>query len=170
MSNHMLGKRASRHPSERTVAAGAASAALLGVATGMRSTVGLGVLILREGAGDHSDGGLSGRLASRPAKAAALLAMGAELVLDKLPITGSRLEPAGLIGRVSFAALGGALAARGTGLDPVPAALVAAGSAVVAAKIMHDLRALADRRVPDAPVAVGEDLLSLRIAALAAGG
>ena len=69
---------------------------------------------------------------------------------------------------MSFAALGGVLVARGSRLGPVPAALVAVAAALASAKAFHDLRALADRRVPDPAVAVAEDLLSLEIANLAA--
>jgi hypothetical protein len=140
----------------RTTWGGLGAAALLGVASGMRSTAGLGVLLLR---GE-----------SRAAvKAAAVVAVGAELVLDKLPVTGSRLEAPGLIGRVTFAAIGGALVARGSGLGAVPAAVVAAGAALASAKAFHDLRALADRRLPDPAVAVAEDTLALGVATLAAG-
>jgi hypothetical protein len=151
-----------------STAHGLAGAALLGVATGMRSTAGFGMLVLRDRSGDRGSSRLPAPLQTRPAKAAAVLGMGAELVLDKLPITGSRLDPPGLIGRVAFAGIGAALAARGSGIGPVPAAFVAAGSAVVAAKITHDLRARAAQRVPDAAVAAAEDLLSLRIAGFAA--
>ena len=151
---------------DHSTAYGLAGAALLGIATGMRSTAGLGMVILRDGDGGASR--LPGPLRTRPAKAAAVLAIGAELVLDKLPITGSRLDAPGLIGRVAFAGIAAALAARGSGIGPVPAALVAAGSAVVAAKICHDLRARAAQRIPDAAVAGAEDLLSLRIAGVAA--
>jgi uncharacterized membrane protein len=149
----------------RPVRSGVTAAVLLGVATGMRSTAGFGVLILRDGR--PGDRALPGPLGARLAKPAAVLAIGSELVLDKLPIAGSRLEPAGLVGRVSFAAIGGALVARGSGFGPLPAALVAAAAAVASAKVFHDLRALADRRVPDVAVALAEDALALRIAALA---
>jgi uncharacterized membrane protein len=154
---------ASRHG--RSGRGGLAAAALLGVATGMRSTAGFGVLILRDGR--PGDRALPGPLGARLAKPAAALAIAAELVLDKLPIAGSRLEPAGLVGRISFAAAGGALVARGRGVGPVPAALVAVAAALASAKVFHDLRARADRRVPDVAVALTEDALALRIAALA---
>jgi hypothetical protein len=141
----------------RTTGAVLGSAALLGVASGMRSTAGLGVLVLRGG--------------SRPgaAKAAAVIAVGTELVLDKLPVTGSRLEAPGLIGRITFAAIGGALVARASDRGFVPAAVVAAAAALASAKVFHDLRALADRRLPDPAVAVAEDTLAIGVATLAAG-
>jgi uncharacterized membrane protein len=134
----------------------------------MRSTAGLGVLVLRGGSRAGAPG-LPGPLAAPAAKAAAVVAICAELVLDKLPVTGSRLEAPGLIGRLTFAAIGGALVARGSGLGPLPAATVAAAAALASAKAFHDLRALADRALPDPAVAVAEDALAIGVAALAAG-
>ena len=151
---------------DRSSASALGAAALLGVATGMRSTAGVGVLVLH--GGPQGSSSLPGPFGARAAKPAAVLAMGAELVLDKLPITSSRLDPPGLIGRIAFAAIGGVLVARGSRLGPVPAALVAAAAAVASAKAFHDLRALADRKVPDPVVAVAEDLLALETANLAA--
>jgi hypothetical protein len=154
----------SSHRHHRSTGSALKSALLLGAATGMRSTAGLGVLVLRGGPPR-----LPGPLAARAAKPAAAVAIGAELVLDKLPVTGSRLELPGLAGRVTFAAIGGILVARGSGLGPVPAALAATAAALASAKVFHDLRALADRRLPDPAVAVAEDALALAIASLAAG-
>ena len=143
-----------------------AAAALLGVASGMRSTAGLGVLIVHRGTrGGSAD--LPAPLQGNVARAAAVVAVGTELVLDKLPITGSRLEPPGLAGRVTFAAIGGVLVARGTGLAPLPAAAVAVTAALLSAKVFHDLRAAADRRLPDPAVAVVEDVLAIGVATLA---
>lgn len=151
----MLVHRNRRTPA-RTTGRALGAAALLGVASGMRSTAGLGVLLLR----GQSRGAV---------KAAAAVAVGTELVLDKLPVTGSRLEAPGLIGRVTFAAIGGALVSRRSDLGAIPAALVAAGAALASAKVFHDLRALADRSVPDPPVAVAEDALAIGVATLATG-
>jgi len=155
------------HRRRRSTGQALASAVLLGVASGMRSTAGLGVLVLL--GGDRADAPpLPRPLDARAAKPAAAVAIGAELVVDKLPVTGSRLDPPGLAGRVAFAAIGGALLARGSGLGRAPAAAVAAAAALASAKVFHDLRALADRRLPDAVVAVAEDALALGTATLAA--
>jgi hypothetical protein len=62
-------------------------AAVLGAATGMRSTVALTGLILR-----RSDG-LPAVLRHPAARRIAAAAVGAELVVDKLPGTQSRLDP-----------------------------------------------------------------------------
>jgi uncharacterized membrane protein len=156
------------HRKRRATGPALGSAVLLGVASGMRSTAGLGILVLRGGSRGRG-AELPGPLAAPAAKAAAVVAIGAELVLDKLPVTGSRLEAPGLIGRVTFAAIGGALVARGSDLGALPAALVAAGAALASAKVFHDLRALADRRLPDPAVAVAEDALAIGVATLAAG-
>ena len=94
--------------------------------------------------------------------------MGAEFVLDKLPITSSRLDPPGLIGRVSFAALGGVLVARGAGSAPCPRRWSPWRPRSRPPRPSTTSAALADRRVPDPAVAVAEDLLSLEIANLAA--
>jgi hypothetical protein len=142
-----------------------AAAALLGAASGMRSTAGLGVLIVHRGTRGSAD--LPRPLQGNVARAAAVVAVGTELVLDKLPITGSRLEPPGLVGRVTFAAVGGVLVARGTGLAPLPAAAVAVTAALLSAKVFHDLRAAADQRLPDPAVAVVEDVLAIGVATLA---
>ena len=155
------------HRRHRSTGSALRSAVLLGVASGMRSTAGLGVLVVL--GTDRSDAPpLPRPLAARVAKPAAIVAVGAELVVDKLPITGSRLDPPGLAGRVAFAAVGGALVARGSGLAPVPAAAIAAAAALASAKVFHDLRALADRRLPDPAIAVVEDALALGTATLAA--
>ena len=140
-------------------------ALLLGVATGMRSTAGFGVLVLR--GGRVSARPLPGPFGTRLAKPAAALAIASELVLDKLPVAGSRLEPPGLIGRVTFAAGCGALVALDRKARAVPAILVAVGAALVSAKVFHDLRAKADQRVSDVAVALVEDALALGIAARA---
>jgi len=69
-------------------------AMLLGAATGMRSTAGLGAVVLTRGPT------LPSALRGRAAPPVAVLAISSELVIDKLPTTPSRLEPPGLIARV----------------------------------------------------------------------
>ena len=76
-----------------------------------------------------------------------------------MPFTGSRLEPAGLAGRIAFAGVAGALLARDRAV--VPSVVVAVAAAVVTAKLAHDLRARAAEKVPDRVVAVAEDLAAL---------
>jgi uncharacterized membrane protein len=139
----MPGQGASAEPASPARPAASASsvlehAAILGAATGMRSTVALAALILR-----RSDG-LPAALRHPAARWIAATADGAELVADKLPGTPSRLDPAGLIGRLIFAAL-------------------------AAAKICHDARAALARRLPDPVAAVAEDALAIGFAAIGSG-
>jgi len=134
--------------------------ALLGVASGMRSTAGLAGVIVTTDAER-----LPALCRHRLARPAAFVAVGVELVLDKMPFTGSRLEPAGMAGRVLFAGLAAALVARDR--SAVQACAVAVAAAVLSAKLAHDLRARLAERLPDRAVAVAEDLAALGTAFVA---
>jgi uncharacterized membrane protein len=134
-------------------------AAVLGAATGLRSTVALAALVLRGG------DGLPAALRHPAARPVAVAASGGELVTDKLPGTGSRLAPLSLAGRVTCAGLAAAVLARAGRQAPVPAVLVAAAAALAAAKVGHDARAALGRRLPDPVVAVAEDALAIGLAA-----
>jgi uncharacterized membrane protein len=138
-------------------------AAVLGAATGMRSTVALAALVLR-----RSDG-LPAALRHPAARRIAAVADGAELIADKLPMTPSRLDPPGLAGRLISAGLAAAVLARSAHRAPIPAVLTASVAAVAAARICHDARAALARRVPDPAVAVAEDALAIGLAALGSG-
>ena len=136
-------------------------AAALGAASGLRTTAGLGALTFR------GDSDLPGVLRHRGARPAAAVAVGTELVLDKLPITGSRLDPPGLVGRVLFAGLAAAaLAASERRSALLPVALAGAAS-LAAAKVGHDVRAALARRFPDLALAVVEDALTAGLAVAA---
>jgi hypothetical protein len=132
---------------------------LLGAASGMRSTVGLAAVIV-QGDGDV----LPSALSNPRAKPAAGLAVAIELVLDKMPFTGSRLEPAGLAGRFVFAGAAAGLAAQRKGRPVVLSALIAVATSGLIAKVTHDLRAKLAEKMPDFVVAVDEDLTALVIA------
>jgi hypothetical protein len=67
-------------------------------------------------------------------------------VADKLPSTPSRREPAGLGGRL----------------------VLAAAAALLSARIGHDVRAAASKRVPPTAAATAEDTVALRPAAASA--
>lgn len=125
--------------------------AMLGAATGLRASVGVGRLVARRS-------GVLGR-------SAAAAAICAELVLDKLPSTGSRLAPPALAGRLLVAALGAAALARGEHRRPFGPAVVSAVAALGAAKAGHDARVALARRLPDPVVAVAEDALAFALAA-----
>ncbi|HWG65093.1 MAG TPA: hypothetical protein VG253_25700 [Streptosporangiaceae bacterium] len=135
-------------------------AAVLGAATGLRSSAALAALIVRR------DDGLPAIMRRRAARPAAALATAGELVIDKLPSTPSRLSPASLTGRVVFAAAAGAIVARSRHRHPIPAAVIASAAALAAAKLGHDARAAVARRLPDPAVAVAEDAVAIGLAAL----
>ena len=129
----------------------------LGVATGSRSSLAVAGPVL---SGAHGPG----------PRSAAALAVVAELVVDKLPGTPSRLEAPILVGRIAAGGLGGVLMARRARvrtLGPVVAAMVgaAAGSWAGAA-----WRSRADRRLPRWIAAVIEDGFALAIVAWACTG
>jgi uncharacterized membrane protein len=138
------------------------SAALAGAATGLRSTVGMAALI---NAGAF---GLPRQLTGHVAQVAASLGVIGELVADKLPSTPSRLEPAGLGGRLVLAAAAGAVLARGAKDPLLPAVLVAAAAALLSARIGHDVRAAASKRVPPMAAATAEDTVAFGLAAASA--
>jgi uncharacterized membrane protein len=136
-------------------------AALAGAATGLRSTVAMAALI------NAGAPGLPRQLTGHVARAAASLGVVGELVADKLPSTPSRLEPAGLGGRLALAAAAGAVLARGSKDPLLPAITVAAAAALLSARIGHDLRAAASTRVPPAAAATAEDTVALALATAA---
>jgi uncharacterized membrane protein len=135
-------------------------AAALGAATGMRSTVALAALILRR------NDGLPAALRHPAARLAAAIAGASELVIDKLPMTPSRLEPPGLAGRVVSASLAAAVLARSGHQRPIPAMAMASAAALATAKVGHDARAALARHLPDPAVAVAEDALAIGLATL----
>ncbi len=135
-------------------------AAALGAATGLRSTVALAALIIR-----RSDG-LPAVLRHPAARRAAALADAGELVIDKLPMTPSRMNSSGLTGRVISASLAAAVLARSGHRRPVPAMAIASAAALAAAKIGHDARCALACHLPDPAAAVAEDALAIALAAL----
>jgi uncharacterized membrane protein len=135
---------------------------LLGAATGSRSTMGLAALGLTA---------RSGWLAHRPVRIGLAAAAGAELVIDKLPITPSRLQSRGLISRlVGGTACGAIVGYRGH--KPADAALAAAAggaSALAFAFVGSQWRRFAAGRAGhDLPGAVAEDIASATLALVGA--
>jgi hypothetical protein len=61
------------------------------------------------------------------------------------------------------------VARRAEQRGPIPAVLTASVAALAAAKICHDARAALARRLPDPVVAVAEDALAIRFAAIGSG-
>ena len=131
-------------------------AALLGLATGSRSTLGIAALAA---SADRVHPVLRG---------AVLLASAGELTGDKLPQTPSRTEAPGLAARVVLGAVSAALLARRGGSSAARIAVAAtAGSAgaVVGTYAGARWRAVAaDRFGRDLPGAIAEDLAAVTLA------
>lgn len=126
------------------------SAALLGVAGGMRTFVPPAALSVR------------GRLADGPLRWVAPAAAAGELVADKHPAMESRLEPMGIAGRLVGSGSAGFVLAGPAG------AAAAAAVAMATAQVCARARApLAARLGSDLPGALAEDAVSVAIAALA---
>ncbi|MGI5242031.1 hypothetical protein [Dactylosporangium sp. CA-139066] len=130
-------------------------AALLGASAGARSATPLAAVAAPRGGWLR---GLTG--------AAAL----AELVVDKLPRTPSRLAPGPLAGRVVSGALAGGAYARRRKAGLVAPVLVAAAAALVASHAGARWRAAAARRSLAGPAAVIEDSAAVALAWAGAGG
>jgi uncharacterized membrane protein len=136
---------------------------LLGAASGLRSQIGVAAIAVR------SDPSLP-RILRQPwtRRVLAAAAVG-ELIADKLPGTPSRLEPTGIAARLILGGLAATLHAQTRRSPWPPAAGIGAASAIVAAKVGHDLRAEGAKHVPDPLVAVVEDSIALGLAAEGAG-
>ncbi len=135
---------------------------LLGAASGSRGQLGVATLVAR------SDPALPSIFRQPWTRRLFVVAAAGELVADKLPTTPSRLAPPGIVGRLAMGALAASLFAQTRQAPWLPAAAIGASSAVVAAKIGHDVRARLAQHVPDPAVAVGEDALALGLAAAGA--
>jgi uncharacterized membrane protein len=135
-------------------------ATLIGAATGCRSLVGVGTLAIggrRIAAPGH-----------RAPRFAIAAASAAELVLDKLPATPSRLRPAGLVPRLGLGALSAAIVFRrsAAGRASILTTAVVAGLGAAAALGVAHLGArwrdsAAQRWGSDLPGALIEDAVAL---------
>jgi uncharacterized membrane protein len=142
---------------------------VLGIVTGMRSQLGLAVLAWSEPASGRDTRALR-LLRSTPGRQLAGAGAAAELVMDKLPSTPSRLQPAALAARVLTGAGIGALAANSSHRRTVGVAslLGAAGAAAGTYAGAYYRRLLPARtHTPDLPWAVGEDAVAAGLAATA---
>jgi uncharacterized membrane protein len=141
--------------------------ALLGAATGLRSQIGVAAVLVA--AGEEGRQHLPERLQRASALRSALIALATEILTDKTRFAKDRMSPGSLAARLVLAGYAAhALASveeRPAGNDVVVAAL----SALAAAKVGHDLRALLARRMPDRLVALAEDAVAVALAALAVG-
>ena len=136
-------------------------AALLGVASGMRSTVGLAAVVIGR------DEPLPRPLRRALSPRAVTVSVIGELVSDKLPSAPSRLDPPGLIARVASASVAAALASNKKGARIAADAAVAAVAAAVSARVSHDLRARAAERWGATRAAIAEDAVAIALAVAA---
>jgi uncharacterized membrane protein len=138
----------------------------LGVAAGSRSSLGIsGPVLFRRSRGRKAGLGLGTVRRALP--------VASELVVDKLPKTPSRLEPAGLGGRFASGAVGSVILARGAGASaPQTIVAVLAGVLGTAAGAYGGAawRRWASQSRPDWQGAVAEDAVALGLAYTACRG
>jgi uncharacterized membrane protein len=153
----------------------AVRAALLGFVTGLRSQVPVALLAVeaQQGRFDPGTGRLARRFASPEGVLGAVVALGGELVADKLPVTPSRTTPGPFLQRLATGATVGAAVHYDAGRPRALGALLGGAGAGVGAFAGARARALlADRTaLPDPLVGVVEDLVAvgLAVAVLTAG-
>ena len=146
-------------------------AGVLGMVAGMRAALPFAPLALAAGRGRF------GRrlpwplalIGSRWARAGIGLAAAGELVVDKLPVTPSRLRPGPLGGRLICGGLAGGLVARDAGRPwPVGATIGAIGAAAGASLGYHTRRTLGQRTgLPDPVWGAAEDVVAFALGSLA---
>jgi uncharacterized membrane protein len=139
-----------------------AGSVLLGAATGLRGGIAVATMAAR------SDPSLPAIFLQPWTRRLLVAAAAGELVVDKLPATPSRPEPAGLTSRLVMGALTAGLFARTRRAPWLPAAAIGASTAAVSAKVGHDLRARLAEHAPDPAFAVVEDAVALGLAAAGA--
>ena len=144
-------------------------AALMGVASGMRSLASPAIIsqLARSGLAPVNHSPLAFLNNPLTAKTAAVLAVG-ELVVDKLPFTPSRTKAPLLVTRVISGAVGGAAVCSAKRRSLFVGALLGAAAAVGASYGTYHLRRWAGKKLnlPDPIVAVVEDVLVVGCAAV----
>jgi uncharacterized membrane protein len=149
-------------------------AAALGTATAARSQLGPAAVAWSSPSpppGSSSVGARVGRLlAGRGTRRGLALGAAGELVGDKLPKAPSRTEPLGLVPRLGFGALGGAvLASRAGESEPAAAAAGLAAAAVWSFAGVRWRTWAAARFGHDLPGALAEDAGAVLLAGIATG-
>jgi uncharacterized membrane protein len=139
-----------------------AGAALIGTSTGLRSQMGMAVLL-----NGTPRAQLPALLRHRAIRPIAVTAALAELVADKLPSTPPRTEARGLVPRLGLGGLSAGLLARSAGAPPTAAAAVGAGAAVGAAFVGMAARGTLAKRMPPVMAALAEDLVAVVLAVAA---
>ena len=146
-------------------------AAALGAVGGMRSMMPFALLSLAARRGEGDSASLPQVLAS-PGVSALLLTLAAtELVLDKMPFVGSRLEPQPLFIRACVGAASGALLARAVAAPPVQGAVVGTAGAMMGAFAGYHIRAGLDHwtGLPDPIFGALEDATAISLGNCAVG-
>jgi uncharacterized membrane protein len=150
-------------------------AGLLGFVTGLRSQVPVALLAVESAQGrfDPGTGRLARRFASTEGVLGTVVALGGELVADKLPVTPSRLTPGPFLQRLATGAAVGAAVHYDAGRSRTLGALLGAAGAGAGAFTGARTRILlADRTTLPGPLlGAAEDLLAvgLAVAVLTAG-
>ena len=112
---------------------------------------------------------MTGIAASTTSRAARALAVG-ELIVDKLPNTPNRTDPALLLGRIAAGAVVGAMVGGRTRRDRVASAVVGGLVAFASAHVTYRLRRSLSRHLPATAAALVEDVIVVGAAALAVHG
>jgi uncharacterized membrane protein len=144
--------------------------AILGFATGLRTTWGVASLSLHASREPRGFKGTRfGWLAYRPVAAMFGLLAAGELVGDKLPIVPARVAPIPLLGKVQFGSLVGSATFTEADAPAWQGALIGATCAVAGAFAGYNYRTRTARAlgVPDLPVAIIEDAATAGLAAAA---
>jgi uncharacterized membrane protein len=113
----------------RTLSTGSMSSVVLGAATGLRSQLGVATVVAR------SDPSLPSMFRHPWIRRLVLAAAAAELLVDKLPGTPSRLAPRGIVPRLALGALAAGLSAQTRQASWLPASALGASSAATAARL-----------------------------------
>ena len=134
-------------------------AAALGAATGSRSTAGVTAIALTS---DPDDSGvLASKLGTTAGKVVTTTAAAAELAVDKMPATPSRLTASGLVPRLALGATSTAAMAQREKADRVLPGLVGLVGLAASAFVWTRVRAVAARRFgSDLPAAFAEDAVA----------
>jgi uncharacterized membrane protein len=137
----------------------------------MRSQLPLALICLAARQRDGDQWNLPEILTSPKVTALLLASAAGELVVDKLPVTPSRLMPGSLIVRAGIGGLAGALLFRGSGLQPIRGSLVGAAGALAGSYAGYNVRAGlgAATGLPDPLFAVLEDVTAVAIGRYAVG-
>ena len=123
------------------------------------------VLALATVTGVRSMAGVTALAAARrgPVKSAMMLAVGAEMLADKTPFIGNRIDPLPLGGRALMGAVVGAWVAHEAGENAALGGVLGAATAIIATRVAYDVRR--HLRIPNAAGGVLEDALVVAVAA-----